>query len=317
MRVYILALNGVFDSGLATVLDAFNTANELAEMSGKKSVRFDVSIVGVRKNVKTYLGLSVPVVPVGNKIPDCVVLPAIGYKMPDALEKALGTSEVKEATDLLKYWSSKGALMTAACIGTFIMAEAGLLDNQTSTTTWWLAPFFRKRYPKVNLDESKMLIKSGNIVTAGAALSHMDLALWLIRKISPELSALTAKYLIVDSRPTQAAYILSDHLIYSDPTVEKFEKWVRLNLKKGFSLDDAAKATGTSKRTLARKIQEVLGKTPLSFFQDLRVEHAVHLLKTTDFSVEEIAEKVGYENGVTLRTLLRDKTGRGIKEIRG
>jgi len=37
MRVYVLALDRVFDTGLATVLDDFQTANELAEMSGLSS----------------------------------------------------------------------------------------------------------------------------------------------------------------------------------------------------------------------------------------------------------------------------------------
>ncbi|HEY6331674.1 MAG TPA: helix-turn-helix domain-containing protein, partial [Blastocatellia bacterium] len=84
----------------------------------------------------------------------------------------------------------------------------------------------------------------------------------------------------------------------------------------GFSLDEAARAVGSSKRTLARRLHAVLGKSPLSYFQDLRVERAVHLLKTSSESVEEIAARVGYTEGVTLRTLLRRRLGYGIKEIR-
>src|ERR1700722_2076336 len=61
MKIYVLALDGVFDTGLATVLDAFETANDLAEMSGLASPRFEVAIVGVRKAVKTSQGLIVPV----------------------------------------------------------------------------------------------------------------------------------------------------------------------------------------------------------------------------------------------------------------
>jgi transcriptional regulator GlxA family with amidase domain len=206
--------------------------------------------------------------------------------------------------------------MSAACVGTFVLAESGVLDGHAATTTWWLAPLFRTRYPTVRLDESHMLVKSGPVVTAGAALSHMDLALWLIRQQSPKLADLTAKYLIVDSRPSQSAYALTDHLIHNDPLVERFERWARTRLAQGFSLDEAAKAVASSKRTLARRMHAVLGKSPLSYFQTLRVERAVHLLKTGNETVDEIAERVGYADGVTLRTLLRRHLGQGIREIR-
>lgn len=206
--------------------------------------------------------------------------------------------------------------MSAACIGTFILAESGLLEGQRATTTWWLAPMFRQRYPGVELDESDMIVKSGRFVTAGAALGHIDLALWLVRSVSPQLAALTGKYLIVDSRPSQSAFALTDHLLHTDPLVERFEEWARGHLRDGFSLDAAAKSVGASKRTLARHLERVLGKTPLSYFQSLRVERAVHLLKTTNASVDQVAAKVGYADGATLRTLLRRRLDLGVKEIR-
>ncbi|MGO9018643.1 MAG: GlxA family transcriptional regulator [Syntrophobacteraceae bacterium] len=317
MKITVLALDGVFDTGLAVVLDAFETANELAEMSGMASPRFEVKIVGVRKSVKTSQGLTVPVAPAPKRIvPDWVVIPAIGFKMPDPLQAALARPDVGDAVETLRSWADRGAITAAACIGTFVLAESGLLDYRDATTTWWLSQLFRQRYPKVRLDQSRMVVKSGKFVTAGAALSHMDLALWLIRQKSPRLAALTAKYLVVDSRPSQSAYILADHLAHSDPLVELFERWARGRLMDGFSLDDAAAATASSKRTLARRIRAVLGKSPLSYFQELRVERAVHLLKTTDESIEEIAAQVGYADGVTLRTLLRRSLGQGVKEIR-
>jgi len=316
MRVNVLALDGVFDLGLSAILDAFQTANELAEMSGFSGERFDVKIVGVSKSVKTAQGLTVPVQAIGAKAPDCVVVPAIGFKMPGPLEAALARPDMQDAAVLLRRWARRGALMTAACVGTFVMAESGLLDQQRATTTWWLAPMFRQRYPSVSLDEANMIVKSGHFVTAGAALSHVDLTLWIIRGVSPQLAALTAKYLIVDSRPSQSAYVLTDHLIHSDPIVQRFEEWARGRLKRGFSLDDAARAVGSSKRTLARHMQEVLGKSPLSYFQSLRVERAVHLLKTGNTSVDEIAARVGYADGTTLRNLLRRQLKLGIKEIK-
>ena len=60
----------------------------------------------------------------------------------------------------------------------------------------------------------------------------------------------------------------------------------------------------------------VLGKSPLAFFQDLRIERAVHLLEISHSSVDQIAAQVGYADGVTLRVLLRRQLGRGVREIR-
>ena len=161
-----------------------------------------------------------------------------------------------------------------------------------------------------------MIVRSGRIVTVGAALSHMDLALWLIRGVSPYLASLTAKYLIVDSRPSESAYALTDHLVHSDPMIQRFEQWARGRLAKGFALDDAAKAAGASKRTLARRTQHVLGKTPLEYFQALRIERAVQLLKTSDASVDQIASRVGYADATTLRSLLRRRLGLGVRDLR-
>ena len=317
MRVHILALNGVFDTGLAAVLDAFGTANALAEMTGVSSLRFQMKVVGLHKSITTARGLSMPVISAARaQTPDAVVMPAILHLRPEPLVQALSGSEVREAGAVLRKWSGRGALTASACVGTFVLAEAGLLDGEEATTTWWLSPLFRQRYPRVRLDESRIIVQSNSVVTAGAALSHLDLALALIRHASPELANVTARYLVVDERTSQSIYSIPDHLAKADPLIRQFERWARARLAKGFSLDQAAKVLATSKRTLARRMQNVLGKTPLSYFQDLRIERAVHLLETSQASVDQIAAEVGYSEGVTLRVLLRRKLGRGVREIR-
>ena len=317
MKLNILALDGVFDTGLATVSDVFRTANDLGGMLKLGVARFDATVVGMRKRVRTAQGLTVPVTPCHQAgTPDWMLVPAIGDKMPDGLALALQRSDVADAGAALREHACRGAKVAAACVGSFVLAEAGLLDGQSATTSWWLAGMFRQRYPSVRLDDSRMLVRSGNCLTAGAALGHVDMALWLVRQASPELAALVARYLIVDARPSQSAYVISDHLTHADPLVERFERWARRRLAHGFSLDDAAQAAGTSKRTLARRTQQVLGRSPLTYVQDLRVERAVHLLKTSAKSLEQIATLVGYADGVTLRTLLRQRLGRGVREVR-
>ena len=317
MRIYILALDEVFDTGLSTVLDTFSIANDLAESAGTPSVHFEVTVVGVRRRVHTSQGLSVPVVLAAQLArPDIVLIPALGAKMPETLQVALERRDVVDAVELVRQWSDGGTLVSAACTGTFVLANTSLLDGQNATTSWWLAPLFRERYPRVILEESRMVVGSSSFITAGAALAHIDLALWLVRRSSPALAAMTARYLVIDPRPSQAIFMIPDHLIHTDPLVERFEQWARHRLTDGFSLNAAASATGTSERTLARRLKTVLGKTPLSYFQDLRVERAVHLLQTSSDSIDLIAAQVGYANGATLRTLLRRRVGRSASELR-
>lgn len=317
MRLHLLVLDEVFDLGLAALIDTLSTANELAATLPDAPPPIELTLVGVRRRVRTAHGLTVPVKSVAEvRRPDAVLVPALGAKMPDVLAARLARRDVADAVAVLQRWSRAGATTGAACTGTFVLAESALLDGQRATTSWWLAPLFRQRYPRVALDESRMLVNSAGFTTAGAAMAHLDLALSVVRARSPALAALAARYLLVEARGSQAEFVIPDHLAHADPVVERFEGWARRRLAHGFSLADAARAVGASERTLARRLRSVLGKTPLSYFQDLRIERAVHLLRTGNASVDQIATQIGYADGVTLRTLLRRKLGRGVRELR-
>lgn len=316
MRIAVLVLDGAFDIALTAVLDAFRVANSLSAWQGKAQP-FDVAIVGVRKKVRSSGGLSVPVQAATPALrPDWVVAPALGTSTPDLLVPALGRPDVKQAILQLRRWREDGAQIATACVGAFLVAEAGLLDHREATTTWWLAPLFRQRYPNVLLDESRMLVPTDIGVTAGAAMGHLDLALWLIRRASPELAAVVSRYLLADIRSSQAPYIIPNHLAQADPLILRFERWARGHLKQGFSLQDAARALATSVRTLQRRCEAVLGKSPLSYFQDLRVERAQSLLHGSGLDLDAIAAEVGYADGATLRALLRQRLGRGVRDLR-
>lgn len=318
MRVLVFPLDGVFDTGMAVVLDTLRMANGLSAASRPgEPPPFDVELVGLRSRITTALGMSVAAKKArAAPLPDWVVVPAISAVTPDTLAQDLACPAVREAGAVLRDWQGQGVRIAAACIGTFVLAESGLLDGQEAATTWWLSPLFRNRYPAVRLDQERMLVPSGPFVTAGAAMGHLDLSLWLIRQASPELAALVARYMLVDGRASQAPYIIPDHLAHNDPLIERFERWTRANLARGFSLQEAASELATSPRTLQRRAEAVLGKSPLSYFQDRRVERARHLIETSAMDLDAIAEQVGYADGATLRTLLRRRLGRGVRELR-
>jgi transcriptional regulator GlxA family with amidase domain len=317
MRIFVLAIDGVFDTGLSVTLDAFSTAGGLSAKLFDGTPRFDVTTVGVRRTVHTSQGLTVPVQSIKPASrPDWVIVPAVLAGTPEELFARLERADMRDARSQLLKWSARGTLIGAACMGTFILAETGLLDQQESTTTWSLAPFFRQRFPYVQLDESRMVVPCTIGVTAGSAMGHLDLALWIIRQTSPELADTVSRYLTADLRSSQAPFIIPNHLAQADPMILRFERWARLNLKDGFSLQAAAKELATSARTLQRRCHTILGKSPLDYFQDLRVEHAQSLLHRDSYDIEAIAAAVGYADGATLRTLLRDRLGRGVREIR-
>jgi transcriptional regulator GlxA family with amidase domain len=315
MRISVLVLDGVFDSGLAIVLDTFRAAAELSKARGKESVH-RLETVGLRSSARTGQGLRIDLDRADPRArPDVVVVPGLGSTTPETLGRRLADDDVAEAAALLASWSKRGAVIAGACTGTFVVATSGILDGGSATTTWWLSPYFRERFPAVRLEEDRMVVASKGAVTAGAALAHVDLALWFVRRKSPAIAHDTARFLVVDERSSQAAFAMPDHLAHEDDLVRKFERWARLHLAE-FDLHEAARAVGASERTLERRMRAVLGKTPLGYVQELRVETAVHKLRTTKDSLEHVAASVGYADAVTLRLLLKRKTGRSVRELR-
>ena len=57
----------------------------------------------------------------------------------------------------------------------------------------------------------RMLVPAGDVIAAGAALAHLDLALRILRLHSPSMASLFARYLMIDERPSQAALVISDY----------------------------------------------------------------------------------------------------------
>src|SRR4051812_24029506 len=112
MRVFVIALDDVFDMGLSALLDTFDTANGLAAQSGKPGLRFEVHIVGLRRAVRTHHGLRVPVATAPAEArPDVVLVPALGAKTPAALTAALARADVREAGAMLERWAAAGAVV--------------------------------------------------------------------------------------------------------------------------------------------------------------------------------------------------------------
>src|SRR5579859_6100883 len=119
MRISILALDGLFDTGLTVVLDALTLANKFSARMMGGTPHFDLSIVGVRRKVRSGQGLTIPVQAVTPALrPDWVIVPALSTGTPEELVPALGRSDMKQAKAQLLKWHGEGVQIAASCIGT-------------------------------------------------------------------------------------------------------------------------------------------------------------------------------------------------------
>jgi transcriptional regulator GlxA family with amidase domain len=317
MDVAVLVYDGVFDSGLAAILDVLENANALGEEISDPPT-WNLTTVASHPVVRTGAGHLVDAMPLEHaEAADLLIVAARAGRGPDEVIDFVGGHQSLAERSLIRRARDRGTAIASACAGTFLLAETGVLDSHRATTTWWLAPAFRARYPAVHLDQGQMVISSDGITTAGAAFGHVDLALSIVRASSPALAHLVARFLVIDERPAQSAYIIPSTLARSDPIVGAFERWVRERLTEPISIPIAARAIGVSERTLQRSVQRTLGTSPIRFVQDLRVERAAHLLRTTELSLETISGRVGYEHPNTLRVLLRERTGKTTAALRG
>ncbi|MFJ3925266.1 GlxA family transcriptional regulator [Streptomyces sp. NPDC090022] len=319
MKAAVLVLDGVFDSGVSATLDVLHTANALrGQLTGAPPPAFDIRTVGVRRRVRTGLGhrIDTESVTVAEDA-DLLVLPALMERRPERLVETVAGAAHRDARRVLTEARERRTPLASSCTGTFLLAESGVLDGLRATTSWWLAPVFRERYRHVAVDESRMVTTCDGITTAGAAFGHLDLALAIVRMRSPALADLVRRYLVVDDRASQAAYTIPSALARHEPLVSAFEAWVRARMDGPLSIAEAARDLGVSERTLQRTVTRTLGCSPIRLVQNLRVEQAEHLLRTTALPLAAVARRVGYEGPGPLRTLLRDRLGQSARSLRG
>ncbi|MEU4171768.1 helix-turn-helix domain-containing protein [Streptomyces sp. NPDC026665] len=304
-----MALNGGWDSGLTSVLDVLRTAQAGRARLDPDLPELEYTVVTPgAAPVTTAGGLLVTggcsVTDAAGAGTDLLLIPAMAAQGPATVVDALMRDDVRALHRDLRHWAEAGGSVAAACTSTFLLAEAGLLDGRSATTTWWLRDLFAQRYPKVALDMSRMVVRDGAVITAGAAFAHIDLALNLVSHISPRLAAETARALLIDERPTPSVSAFTDHLRGHDSLVSDFETWARAHLHHEIQVADAALALGVTRRTLERHVRERLGTSPYAFLRALRAERAVHLRATTSLPVEDIARRVGYRDAGSVRRLL-------------
>ncbi len=318
MEVGLIAVDDVADFGLTALLEVLGTAASLRQETDAGSEPWTVTTIGLGGEVLTGFGHRAPTVPIARltRLPDILVMPAVNTKEVTGLLERVTSAQNRPILELISEARAEHVEIAAACTGTFFLAESGVLDGETATTSWWLAPVFRRRYPKVDLQESLVISQSPGVTTAGAAFSHIDLALAIIRSHNTALADLVDRYLLIGSKANQAAFAIPAVLAGYDPITSAFERWVRDHLAQPIQIASAAQHLGVSERTLQRTTADVLGMSPVDFIHEIRLDKATQLVRTTNLTAAEIATRVGYLNVSTLRDLFHRRRGTTISALR-
>ena len=212
---------------------------------------------------------------------------------------------------------NRGAHVASICTGAFLLAETGLLDGKSATLHWGFAQMFRKRYPRVNLDQDQMFIDHGRLYCSAGVNAGMDLSLYLVEKFCGRQYAVeSAKTMVLDlGRELQTPYrrflYTKDH---GDPSVMKAQKWIEQHHTQSIDYDRLAGKFRMSRRSLERRFKQATGVTPLRYLQQLRVETAKRQLEEGTQTFNEITYQVGYEDISFFRKVFVRLTGLRPKE---
>lgn len=201
--------------------------------------------------------------------------------------------------------STRVRRIVSICTGSFILAEAGVLDGRRAATHWCACDDFRRRYPQVTLEPDPIYVKDGHVYTSAGATSGMDLAIALVEEdFGTEFARRVAQGLVMFLRRpgTQSQFSVQVGTEPSDAEgIGEIERYIFEHLDRDLRIEALAGRFGMSARTFNRAFTRRLGLGPGRFVEQCRVERARRYLEETDEPVSEIAERCGYASSDGLR----------------
>jgi len=203
----------------------------------------------------------------------------------------------------------RGAQVVGLCVGSFPLAEAGLLDGRTATTHWALADTMSERYPKVRVDREVLYVDEGEVVTSAGVAAGLDCCLHLLRQLcGAEIANRVARQLVVapHRQGGQAQFIERPLPVTgSDDRFAQVLAWVGEDLTQNHSIDVLAERALMSRRNFTRHFRQATGTSVKQWLLNQRLAHARHLLESSEVSVEMVAQQAGFGSALSLRQHFR------------
>jgi transcriptional regulator GlxA family with amidase domain len=204
------------------------------------------------------------------------------------------------------------ARLASICTGSFVLAAAGLLAGRRATTHWKSCAELAALYPEIDVDPDVLYTDDRRVLTSAGVAAGIDLCLHMIRSDhGAEIANTVARGTVVPPHREggQAQYIDRPVPDSDDSSTAAARAWAMEHLGESLTLEDLARQTATSVRTLTRKFRQETGMTPMQWLGQQRLQHARRLLERTDEPVDRIAAEAGFGTGTAMRQHFREALG--------
>jgi AraC family transcriptional activator FtrA len=300
-RITALALGRVSPLDLGAVSEVFGIDHELApdwyefsvcgERPGRRDTRGGLQLMVDRGMEELATADTVVVLPVARFIDE------------------RPSEQVLEA--LVAAWS-RGCRIVSLCIGTFVLAAAGLLDGRHATTHWRFCRELSAAYPQIHVDPGVLYVDEGDVLTSGGVAAGIDLCLHLVRKDhGAEVANNLARKLVVGPHRDggQAQFIDQPVAGAFDRRLDPALTWALENLHQNPTVDQLAAIAAMSRRTFYREFHAATGTTPHHWLVAQQIILARRILETTDHTVTEVARRAGFEDASVFRRHFTGQAG--------
>jgi len=209
----------------------------------------------------------------------------------------------RSATQALKMQLSQTArhrsMIAGIESGSWLLAEASLLDNVSAAVHWEDFDDFALAYPQVKAVKDRFVIDGKRITTAGS-LPTVDLMLEIIhRRQGYSLALEVSRLFIYEPASTQGAAELSPStagLRMRDPRVAQAIRLMEDHIEQPLVLARLARRVGISARHLQALFQDSIGAPPHVHYLALRLNAARRKVIETKDSFAEIAAATGFNS---------------------
>lgn len=206
---------------------------------------------------------------------------------------------------VLQELSKQNKIIMGLCLGSYVLAQAGLLDGKKATTHWAYEKEFALKFPKIKLDNNALYVEDKNIITSAGTAAGIDCCLYLIRKTYGGAVANSVARMIVTPphrEGGQAQYISTPvPSSTADHRINALLETIRKTINKPYSLDMMASTVGMSRRTFTRRFQFATGLSPMEWLTIERLHYSQELLETRQLSIEQIAIDSGFTSATSFR----------------